>query len=197
MKVHTIALRIALIAVTISVSACASNPAAREWKQYTVNISGKVVSLSAPEGDFPVKYRASTDLSENKKDSLVLFESAWILSGGVADSGALDVKLILRKLPSREPNVVFLDAVRGETLREVGAHFPNAEVTNVSTRSLGGREWVCFTVLPIRSYDCVLEIDSLHYLVWRAGRINNGATGENPARKELTNRIEQSIHVAF
>lgn len=192
-----ISLRILLMAITLSIGAYANNAAAQEWKRYTIDLSGKLISISAPQGNFREQYRASVDLSTNQKDLLVLFENAWIFSGAVGDSGALEVKLLLKRLPNRGPNLEFIDAVRADYRRTLSVDFPNVELLNFENRSLGGRVWTCFTVSPLAINQCVLEVDQFNYIAWRTKRINNGGSGEIPGRKELTDQIERSINVAF
>jgi hypothetical protein len=176
---------------------CATNLPANEWKKFKIDLSGKSISISAPDGSFRGTNLSYVDLTHNKKKLVVLFERSWIASGMLADKGALETKLLLNRFENRKPQQDFLGAVALDYQQDIGKVFPEVELVNITQRKIGGKEWTCFFVTKMQLPDCVLELSSDYFLVWRRSWIANTDSRPTSSMDQVADNIEQSIELDF
>jgi hypothetical protein len=178
----------ALLAAAYGLAACTSIDSEREWRRHDFNLTGKHVRISAPHGDLGDK----TAVALTPALDLTLLQRAWIFSS----AGAVEVKLAVHRFDEGSSGELF-EKVSHRMLREVQRVFPDAQVSLIGTRNIGGKAWTCYVVSRISISECVLEVDRESYLSWRAYWIANSQPAVPEPAKRLIEKVESSIEIAF
>jgi hypothetical protein len=186
---------IALLALLLA--ACSHNPVPSDsWNLYTLDVSGKMLSFSAPNGHFRDVYVPHIDLSRNEKTYRTLFSRAWVFSELMRDKGGLDFIVGLHRVESSDSEEGFLLAVKkhaSEELKDIRQD--GVSLHNIRKKRMGDREWICYSLSNITS-ECALRLDDRHYISWTLGNVDNTSSIID-ARDELKQKIENSLRVAF
>jgi hypothetical protein len=185
------------IAFALVMAGCASYSGPSEkWERYTVDLSGRKISFSAPPGAFSHAYVPEVNLETETNEHLTLFDRSWIFSSMVGDSGALQLIVVLVRAPIGSTDLDMLRGIQQYVSTEYRKAFPDPVILgNVNQRWLGNAEWLCYDE-GVYGAQCSLRVDSNHYLSWRLREINNLAQ-QISVRDELAAKIEASVNIDF